>query len=213
MLAATPDSPVLRRLATLAVGFLLVATGVAMTIQAELGVAPWDVLTTGLAHLTGLPISRTVMLLPLAVTLVGWALGRRPGPGTILAVLCVGPILGFVLELLPQPEMLAERIGLLVAGFGLVACGITGVIVAELGPGPAELVMLALTDRGHSLAVARTAMELVCVTIGWGIGGQVGVGTALIALGLGPALRHLLAAAGYDAARAAKSSDYAAPGA
>lgn len=213
MLAATPDTPVVRRLATLGTGLVLVATGVAMTIQAGLGVAPWDVLSTGLAEVTGLPISIAVMLLPFAVTLLGWALGRAPGPGTVIAVLCVGPILGRVLDVLPEPDAIGGRVALFAVGFVLITAGITAVIVAELGPGPAEMVMLAIADRGHSLARARTAMELVCVTVGWAIGGQVGAGTVVIAVLLGPLLRRMLTASGYEAVQAATASDCAAPGA
>lgn len=198
-LAAAPDSPVARRLATLAVGLVLVATGVAMTIRAEIGVAPYDVLTTGLAALTDLDIGVAAMVLPLAFTALGWALGRRPGPGTLLAVLLVGPILGLVLDVLPEPTALVARLPLFAVGFLAIAAGITAVVIAEIGPGPAEVVMLAIHERGHPLAPVRTAMEVACVIVGWAMGGQIGAGTVVVALLIGPVLRRLLTAAGYPA--------------
>lgn len=196
-LAATPDSPLRRRLGTLGLGLVLVASGVAMMIRAELGVAPYDVLTTGLADATGLDIGLAAMLLPLLFTLLGWALGRRPGPGTVLAVLLVGPILGLGLRALPEQELLAARIPLFAVGFLLIAAGITAVIVAEIGPGPAEIVMLAIHDRGLPLAPTRTGIEITCVALGWVLGGQIGAGTVIVALLIGPVLKHLLAFAGY----------------
>lgn len=196
-LAATPDTPMLRRLVTLAVGLVLVATGVAMTIRGELGVAPYDVLTTGLAEATGLEIGLAAMLLPLVFSLLGWALGRRPGPGTVLAVLLVGPILGVALRALPEQELLVARIPLFAAGFLLVAVGITAVIVAGVGPGPAEIVMLAIHDKGFPLAPTRTAIEVTCVAAGWALGGQIGAGTVIVAVLIGPVLKRLLTAAGY----------------
>jgi len=199
MIAATPDTPLSRRLTTLAAGLVLVAVGVALMIRAELGVAPYDVLTTGLAEATGLEIGLAAMLLPLLFTLLGWALGRRPGPGTVLAVLLVGPILGLVLRLVPEQELLAMRIPLFALGFAAIAAGITAVIVAELGPGPAEIVMLAIHDRGRPLAPTRTGIELACVAVGWALGGQIGAGTVVVALLIGPVLKHLLAFAGYPA--------------
>lgn len=207
VLASSPDSPLVRRLATLSVGMVLVATGVASMIRADLGVAPYDVLTTGLAEATGLEIGLAAMLNPMAFTLLGWAMGRRPGAGTVLTVLCIGPILGLVLRAIPAQELLAIRFALFAFGFLCVAAGITAVIIAELGPGPAELVMLALHDRGRSIPIARTVVEISCVGIGWVLGGQVGAGTVLVAVLTGPILKRMLRLAGYPAGGAAPAGD------
>lgn len=213
MLAATPESSVARRLGTLGLGLVLVATGVALMIRAEIGVAPYDVLTTGIAELTGIQIGIAAMLLPLAFTGLGWALGRRPGPGTVLAVLLVGPILGAVLTMLPHTEAMAPRLVLFTVGFLFVTAGITAVVVAEIGPGPAEIVMLAIHDRGYRLAPVRTGIEVSCVALGWALGGQIGAGTVIVALLIGPLLRWMLQVAGFDAARADAATDCASPGA
>jgi uncharacterized membrane protein YczE len=212
-IAATPDAPLARRIATLAAGLVCVAVGVACTITAEIGVAPYDVLTTGLVELSGLPIGLAAMLLPLAFVAIGWGLGGRPGPGTVLAVLLVGPILGVVLDALPTYEALGPRLAFYSVGFVVVAAGITLVIVAEVGPGPAELVMLALHDKGYPLAPVRTGIEAACVVVGFLMGGQVGVGTVVFAALIGITLRWMLTAAGYPSTRAAEASDLAAPGA
>jgi uncharacterized membrane protein YczE len=87
------------------------------------------------------------------------------------------------------------------------------VIVPELGAGPAELVMLAVADKGYPLAPVRTGIELVSVAVGFALGGQVGVGTLVFAVIIGPALRRTLTFAGYDADLAATRSDTASPGA
>lgn len=212
-IAPTPDDPVARRLGTLALGLVLVAVGVALTIRAELGVAPYDVLSTGIVALTGIDIGIAAMLLPLAFVVVGLLLGARPGTGTLLAVLFVGPILGAVLDALPAQEAMAARLSYFAAGFVVITAGITAVVIAHIGPGPAELVMLALHDKGIPLAPARTGMELACVAIGWAIGGQVGAGTVVFAVLIGPALKHTLAAAGFDSQQAADISDRASTGA
>jgi uncharacterized membrane protein YczE len=212
--AATAVTPLARRLGLLGVGLLLVAVGVALMIRAEVGVAPYDVLTTGLAERTGLDIGITAMILPLAFTLGGWALGGRVGPGTVIAVLVVGPILGLVLDLLPeQVDALPVRSAMFSVGFLLITAGITSIVVAEIGPGPAELVMLAIHERGFPLAPVRTTIEVASVAVGWVLGGQVGAGTVVVAVLIGPTLRVMLAAAGYDSARVATASDCAAPGA
>jgi uncharacterized membrane protein YczE len=206
-------SSVRRRVLVLLLGLATVAVGVALTIQAELGVAPYDVLSTGIRDTFGVPIGLAAVILPVIFLAIGVALGGKIGPGSILAVALVGPMLGGVLAVLPDVEMMAPRLALFAVGFVVVAVGITLVIVPEIGPGPAELVMLALHDRGHALAPVRTGIEVVSVAGGWVMGGQVGVGTVVFALLIGPALRRTLTASGYDAVKAAEASDAAAPGA
>ena len=212
-LASTPQSPLLRRVSTLLLGFLFVGTGVAFTIKAELGVAPYDVLSTGLAETLDIEIGIAAMILPLVFAGLGWALGGKLGPGTVLAFLLVGPILGVALHSLPDAESLWQRVPLFFAGFVLLACGITAVIIAEIGPGPAEVLMLAIHDRGFELARTRTGIELASVAVGWALGGQVGVGTAFIALAIGPTLRQLLHWSGYRATATDDAALCAEPGA
>jgi len=189
-----------RRLGILVAGLVLVATGVALMIRAEVGVAPYDVLATGLSDVTGLPIGAAAVVLPLAFTLLGIALGGRPGAGTVFAVAAVGPILGGVLAVLPEVEPMAPRVALFTVGLVAVAAGITAVIVAEVGPGPAELVMLAIHERGYPLAAVRTGIEVTSIAVGWLLGGQIGAGTAVFAVVIGPMLRRMLDAAGYRSA-------------
>jgi uncharacterized membrane protein YczE len=73
--------------------------------------------------------------------------------------------------------------------------------------------MLAIHEKGYPLAPVRTAIEVVSVAIGWAMGGQIGAGTVVVALLIGPVLRRMLTAAGYDAVQAARACELAAPGA
>ena len=144
---------------------------------------------------------------------LGVALGGRFGLGSILALTLVGPMLGGVLAVLPDVEPMVPRLALFAVGFVLITLGITAVIIPEIGPGPAELLMLAIHERGHALAPVRRASSSPPSRSGWAMGGQVGAGTVVFALAIGPALRRTLEAAGYDTTQAAAASDAAAPGA
>lgn len=202
-----------RRVATLLGSLVLVALGVASMITAELGVAPYDVLSTGLSELAGIPIGVAAVILPVAFVAAGHLLGRRLAFGTVLCTVLVGPMIGLFLALLPELDAMAPRLGLYGVGLVVLACGITGTIVADLGAGPAELIMLAIHDRGPAIAPVRTAIEVACVLGGWAMGGQVGVGTVVFALVIGTLLRLLLTAAGFSPQAAAAATDLAAPGA
>lgn len=208
-----PGSSLPHRLAVQLAGIVVVATGVALTIQAELGVAPYDVVTTGVHERFDIPLGLAAVLLPVAFVAVGAALGGQVGIGTALDVALVGPVLGVVVELLPHVEALAPRLCMFGAGFVVLTVGIVLVIVPELGAGPVEVVMLGVAGKGYPLAPVRTAIELFCVALGFVLGGQVGAGTVVFAVLVGPALRRTLTLAGYDPALAAARSDTASPGA
>ena len=197
----------------LLIGLAVVAFGVALTIEAELGVAPYDVLSTGIRDLFGIPIGAAAVILPAVFIVLGVLLGGRAGPGSFLSVALVGPMLGGFLAVLPELDAMVPRLAAFAAGFVIITVGITLVVVPEIGPGPAELLMLAVHERGYPLAPARTAIELACVAVGWAMGGQVGAGTLVFAVLIGPALRRTLTAAGFDSRRAADASDTASPGA
>lgn len=207
-----PNASGLRRGVVQLIGIPAVSTGVAFTIRAELGVAPYDVVTTGMHERFGIPIGLAAVLLPVVFLLGGLALGGRVGPGTLLDVALVGPIIGLVLAIVPEVEPMGPRIGLFAVGFVLISAGIVLVIVPDLGAGPAEVLMLAIADRGYALAPARTAMELVCVVVGFAMGGQVGIGTLVFAVLIGPSLRRALTFAGFDPEQASTRSDAATPG-
>jgi uncharacterized membrane protein YczE len=204
-----------RRLGVQVAGMVLVSSGVASMIRSELGVAPYDVVTTGLHERIGMPIGVAAVLLPILFAGVGLAMGgrNRIGLGTLLDTVLVGPLLGLVLHVLPEVEAMVPRLGYFVGGFGVLTVGIVLVIVPDLGAGPAEVLMLAVSDRGYPLARARTGIEAVCVIAGWALGGQVGFGTIAFAVLIGPSLRRTLTWSGYDHEQAAVRSDTAAPGA
>jgi uncharacterized membrane protein YczE len=202
-----------RRLLVQLAGVGLVGCGVALMIDAELGVAPYDVVTTGMHETLHLPIGLAAVLLPCVFVGLGRLAGGTVGPGTVFDLLLVSPILGLVLHALPEVHPLAVRLPMYAAGFAAIALGIVFVIVPDLGAGPAEVLMLAVADRGYPLAPVRTAIELVSVAAGWAMGGQVGAGTVAFALLIGPALRRLLTAFGASPQEAATRSDTASPGA
>jgi uncharacterized membrane protein YczE len=206
-------APLARRLLVQLGGVVLVATGVALMIDAELGVAPYDAVTTGMHEQLGIPIGLAAVLLPAIFVGLGLLAGGRVGPGTLFDLVLVGPILGLILDALPAVHAMAVRLPMYACGFVAIALGIVLVILPDLGAGPAEVLMLAVADRGHPLAPVRTAIELACVAAGWAMGGQVGAGTVVFAVLIGPALRRLLTWFGSTPEQAATRSDTASPGA
>lgn len=175
-----------RRLVNLFAGLALFGLSIGLMLAAELGLAPWDVLHQGLAVQTGLPIGWVVNLVGAAVLLLWVPLRQRPGIGTVSNVIVIGLAVDATLAVLPTLHALAPRIALLV--LGVLANGVaTGLYIgAGLGPGPRDGLMTGLASRGHSIRLVRTTIELTVLSAGWLLGGTIGAGTVLYALGIGP---------------------------
>ena len=181
-----------RRLGQLVVGLALYGAGQALLVVAGIGVDPWDVLHQGLSRTVGGQIGTWTNLLG-AVVLLAWIpLRQRPGVGTVANVLLVGTSLNLTLLVLPHPTGLPLQLLTMVAGVALVAVATATYIGAGLGPGPRDGLMTGIAARGHSVRVVRTGLELAVLLTGWLLGGTVGAGTVVFAVGIGPAVHVLL---------------------
>jgi uncharacterized membrane protein YczE len=167
-------------------GLALYGVAIAFEVRARLGLDPWDVFHQGLARRTGISIGTCLILIGVLVLLLWVPLRERPGVGTVCNVIVIGVSLNLMLRYLGTPASLLGRSGFL--ALGIVLCGIaTGAYIgAGLGAGPRDGLMLGLARRGHSIRVVRTVMEVTVLLAGFLLGGQVGVGTVVFALLIGP---------------------------
>ena len=182
-----PSAAELRhRLPRLLIGIVVLAFGIALTLDAHLGVSPYDVLHQGLADVTGLSFGTVVVLLGLVI-LVAWIpLGQRFGIGTVINTASLGFIVDAWLDVIPNTHALAWRWPMLLGGIVIAALGVGFYIGAGLGPGPRDGLMTGLAAKGHPLWLVRTALEIAALAAGWMLGGDVGVGTVLFAIAIGP---------------------------
>ena len=181
-----------RRLSRLVFGLLLCGTGVAMMIDADLGLAPWDVLHQGLSNRTGVAIGTVAIFVGFAVLLMWLPLRERYGLGTLLNVLLIGLTIDVLLAVLPDHPPMGVRLTFLIVGTFLFGPGSGFYIGAGMGPGPRDGLMTALAARGYSVRVVRTVLELSVLTIGFALGGSVGAGTLLFAVSIGPNVHYWL---------------------
>ena len=186
LFAVPPWSEVRRRILPLVGGLVLCGIAFACIVEADLGLDPWDVLHQGVSDHTGIPIGTVSVLVGVVVVLAWIPLRQRLGLGTVLNALLIGLTMDLVLPRLPDPTSRAERWAYLLAGLAIVGPGIGMYIGARLGPGPRDGIMTALAERGPSIRVVRTGIELTALAIGWALGGTVGIGTVLFAVTVGP---------------------------
>jgi uncharacterized membrane protein YczE len=180
---------------------VVLALGIALLVQTDIGLGPWGVLHQGVGLVLDIAFGTAVILVGLVVMLLWLPLRERPGPGTLINVLGVGLLINLFLAVLPSftdsltatallwPALLLQH------GVGVVLMGIgTGLYLdANLGAGPRDGVMMGLIRvTGRSVRLIRTSMELTALGVGWLLGGTVGIGTLIFALSVGHVVQTTL---------------------
>jgi uncharacterized membrane protein YczE len=193
-LSLTPSTlNMTRRVTQLLVGLFLYGFAIAMMIRAALGIAPWDVLSQGIVFRTALNYAVVTNVVGALVLLLWIPIRQRPGIGTVVNVLLIGPSIEVGLWMLPAPTDLLPRILLLVGGLVLLAIATGLYIGARFGPGPRDGLMTGIHKKfGWPIWAVRTAIEVTVLAIGWLLGGNAGIGTLAFALLVGPMVNFTL---------------------
>jgi uncharacterized membrane protein YczE len=183
----------LRRLVQLYLGLLVCGLATALMIRSRLGLIPWDALHQGLDDRTHLSFGSVVILTGTIVLAMWIPLRQRPGLGTISNLILIGLAADLALWLIPAAEAAPQRAVMLVGGIFLLGAGTSAYIGAGLGPGPRDGLMTGLAARtGWPISVVRTGIELSVLSVGWWLGGTVGLGTVLYTLAIGPIIQLTL---------------------
>ncbi|MFJ4656730.1 YitT family protein [Nocardia sp. NPDC088792] len=181
-----------RRLLALYAGLWLYGFSMAVMIRAAMGLDPWDVFHQGVANHVPLSFGTITAITGAAVLLAWIPLRQWPGLGTISNVFVIAVSVDAGLNWLPQLHGLPLRVGAMLGAVVLNAIASVLYIGAGFGPGPRDGLMTGLVRRtGRPVWLIRTGIEVTVLTTGFLLGGSVGVGTVLYALGIGP-LIHLL---------------------
>jgi uncharacterized membrane protein YczE len=184
---------VVPRLPKLLLGLVLFGIGIAVMVQADMGLSPWEVFHQGISRLTGIPLGTVSILVGIPILAAWWPLGERPGVGTVLNILLIGTATNIGIGLIPSPDEVAVRVAMMLGGVATIAVGSGLYLASDLGPGPRDGLMTGLHLRfGWSIRRARTAIELSVLLLGWLMGGTVGLGTVVFALGIGPLVQLAL---------------------
>lgn len=180
------------RLARCIIGLAMFGLGISMFIASGLGLAPWDVFHQGISRLTDISIGLVIEMTGVVILLLWIPLRIRPGIGTILNAIEIGLVVYLIDDSLPQSDHLAVRLAYVAGAMISVAIGSGLYIGAGLGSGPRDGLMLGLGQRGISIRVARTAIEVSVLIAGVALGGKIGLGTIAFTFGIGPLVQFFL---------------------
>ncbi len=170
-------------------GLSLFGLGEGLLIVSITGASPWSVLAQGISTKVNYSVGMITLFISIGVLFLWLFLNQKPGIGTILNALIIALMIDICIKFVPTPENYISQ--LLLAIFAILTVGLGGGIylVANLGPGPRDGLMVGLQQKSNlPIALVRGLIEISVVSVGWYLGGTVGVGTLLFAFGIGPAV-------------------------
>lgn len=170
------------------VGVIICAFGIVSILNANLGLSPWDVLNQGLNKRIGITMGQANIAVGLIVVGIGLYFKQPIGSGTIINIALVGPFIDIFmyLDIIPWGDTLLKQILLFAEGITVFALGSYMYISGGIGCGPRDGLMVVFTKlTGLPMGTIRLCMEVFALTVGYFLGGKVGVGTAAFSLGAG----------------------------
>ena len=173
------------------IGFLLFGLAITLMIRGNIGTSAWAVLDVALSKITGLSVGTLTVLVGFAVLSGALLMREQIGWGTLANILSIGPWEDFWLARIPSvSDNLPLQIAMLLIAIALMGLASAIYIGVDAGAGPRDSMMLAIRrTTGVSIRVARGAIEVTVVTVGWLLGGPAGIGTLVFALLIGPSVQ------------------------
>jgi len=168
-------------------GLMLFGLGEGLLIVSFSGASPWSVLAQGISLNINLSIGMITFLISVFVLILWIPLGQKPGMATILNALIISLMIDLCIKFVPTPSNYYNQ--LILAVVSVITVGIGGGIylVSNLGAGPRDGLMIGLQKKTNlPIAAVRATLEVTVVSVGWYLGGTVGIGTLLFAFGIGP---------------------------
>ena len=170
-------------------GLTLFGLGEGLLLVSLTGASPWSVLAQGISLHVDLSIGVITFFVSSLVLFMWFFLDQKPGIGTIMNIIIIAIMIDISIFYVETPENYVSKIIMAVIAVLIVGLGSGFYLIANLGPGPRDGLMVGLQKKTKlPIALVRAFIEITVVIIGWYLGGTVGIGTLLFAFGVGPAV-------------------------
>ena len=181
--------PKLSTLFFLCFGLILFGFGEALVVISFLGNSPWTVMAQGISIKSGLSIGVVTFIVSVVVLSIWYFLKQKPGLGTIFNIVIIAVMLDVTIALIPTPESYIMKLLMAALGIIIVGAGSGVYLIANLGPGPRDGLMTGLQKKTNlPIAAVRAFIEISVASVGWYLGGTLGIGTLMFAFGIGPCI-------------------------
>lgn len=179
---------IVKKFIRLIAGLFLYSVGIVMTINADIGLAPWDVFHQGISIRFGITMGQASIIMGLIILIFNGFLGEKLGWGTVLNMFLIGTFLDVLMlnNLIPTANNLVTGILMMLLGLFVIGIASYYYISAGLGSGPRDGLMVALTKlTKKSVRFVRNSIESTVLVIGYFLGGKIGIGTLIMATTVG----------------------------
>ena len=170
-------------------GITMIGIGVAFNYMANLGLGPWGVLHDGISKTISITYGQAGILTSLISLLLWVPLKQKPGIATIFDAFWIGLTADFIINIIPDAQSLLIQIIYLITGITLIGLGTAIYVGGDLGAGPRDGIMVGLEKLGLKIGTARTLLEFVAFSIGFLLGGKIGIASIIIVLSIGRVLQ------------------------
>ena len=182
----------LRKLLQVLLGTTLIGTGVALNFSSKLGLGPWGVFHEGISLNTTLSFGSAIIATGVFVTFLWIPLKQRPGIATFVDIFWIGTVADLVISLDLNAETLVLKWIFVFIGILCIGSGTAIYVGADMGSGPRDGVMVGLESKGLKIGMARNVIEVTALTLGWLLGGTVGLSSVVIAISIGPVVQLVI---------------------
>lgn len=192
------------RMIRLMFGLFLYAIGIVITINADIGYAPWDVFHVGFSNTFGMSIGMASIITGLAIGMITVVLGEKIGIGTVLNMVMIGVFVDWIMlaGFIPMSTNFFYGALMMIIGIIIISLATYFYISAAFGSGPRDSLMVAVTRKTRlPVGFCRGSIEIIAVIIGWQLGGKAGVGTILFALLIGFFVQTIFRILHFDATK------------
>jgi len=181
-----------RKVIQVLVGTTLIGTGVALNFSSNLGLGPWGVFHEGISLTTSLTFGNAIIATGIFVTLLWIPLKQKPGIATLVDIFWIGTVADLVISLDLNAETLVLKWIFVFIGILCIGSGTAIYVGADMGSGPRDGVMVGLESKGLKIGMARNVIEVTALTLGWLLGGTVGLSSVVIAISIGPVVQLVI---------------------
>ena len=181
-----------RRYIQAVTGITMIGIGVAFNYMANLGLGPWGVLHDGISKTINITYGQAGILTSLISLLLWIPLKQKPGIATFVDIFWIGTVADLVISLGLEAESITIKWVFVIVGIICIGSGTAIYVGADMGSGPRDGVMVGLESRGIKIGLARNIIEVTALSLGWLLGGTVGLSSVVIALSIGPVVQIVI---------------------
>ena len=193
-----------RKVIRIVIGLFISSIGLVFTFKSNIGAAPWEVLSLGVANIAKVSVGKITVIISAVVLFIDFLLGQKVGLGSLLDMFLIGTYIDILLDLniISNPNSTLESIIYIFLAMVFMGIGSYFYMSAEMGSGPRDSFVVGLVQKtGRSFGLIRSMVEIAIVIVGYLLGAKVGIGTIILSLFTGIVIEKIFELFKFDVSK------------